>query len=277
MRAVNKITRDGNARDVNRFLWNSPAAYPNSDVTSYDAAQGRNTVWYNAMNDQTWWSESSFEPGLLAPTPRRDQSVKINHIKLNAVVQPLDDCIENSMPSNYPATLTWALYPMRTPAPSSVYNIATMEPISDPTEGITRSLPATGLNNFSVYDIIECGVVAISPHRQWTAQDIQFDPPVYEVNEETEAGVTEGLLTPVPPVNSLQFPGWYAGGDATKAKIDIDVHPKDLYIEKDSIIVLEYCLECETNTSFWFLTNTGLAPQAAVKVNGVCSVNYTVN
>lgn len=269
----------GNSRDMTSFSWYSPSALPHRGGTDYAVDQSqRNTVFVNALDNLGQTDEIDFEPAILLMDQPRDQSIRINRIKLEATITPMDSCTEDGKPSNFPAILKWCLYPLKTPSTIPTTCIEGLGPITQPNNvALTWDF---GYNvrdqGWRYTDVIDFGVVAINPHQQWGAQSIRIDPPVYEVNTTTEAGVTEGLYTPIPPTNALQFLGWY-GGDHTVGKISIDKTFTDFVLEKNSLIVLEYLLYCEREPCVWFIQNISEFPRAAVKINGCCMTDYSVN
>lgn len=282
MQAINR--KGGNiSRDFNRFYWASPIAKPTSSTNVYGGIGGRQTVWVNLASDISPQPESTWEPNEIDYDGVRDAPVKLNHIKLDAVVQPLDSCIENNRPSNYPGTLHWCLYAMKSPATIPFPAIYPEPGNADEPSNFSPWLwsYAYQVPGFFLKNVLDFGVCAICPQRQWPGQQITYAYGIYEVNEETEAGVTEGLLTPVPPTDTISFNGWYAGGSDTSAKITIDKKFDDVVLDKNSLLCLEYRLECERLPPIWFAQNVSATgdesfAQLAVKINGAVMVEYTV-
>lgn len=276
----------GNNRDINRFYWLSTIARPNDSLGNYRGIGGRNTVFGNFTHTFNEILEEDFEPSAIPVASaafNRDQSIRLNHIKIDAVVQPVDSCYENGKPSNFPGTLHWCLFvhrPPNTPPFPAIFP-ASAVPSPDVAGAYTWSYNYADVpEKLDPKSVIDFGVMAINPQRQWGAQTISYDPSVYEVNETTVDGTTEGTLTPIPPVASVSFNGWYAGGSDTSGKICVDKNLDGLIMHKNCLLVLEYRLECERIYPTWFIENiTGNEnyTQLAVKVNGACSVDYTVN
>lgn len=272
----------------------SARAQPSDGDEAYRGTGGRNTVFGNWRGELGPMDETLFEPATV-PSPdfdglgeMRDQSITLKHIKLDAVVQPLDRCLENNLPSNFPGTLHWCLFvhkPPAIPPYPTIFEANVAMPGSGIARAFTWSYAFNEESGIGTYfdpetDLIDFGVMAICPQRQWSAQNIHFDPPVYEVNTVEVDGTTEGTLTPIPPVNNLEFLGWYAGGSDTSGKISVDKKLDNLVVPKNSLIVLEYRLECERRFQPWFnenVTFSDIETQLAVKVNGACLVHLAVN